>query len=227
MTVCRKRGASGQEKNTIHQIFTLSRIPIPIPFRNDFKLVSFTNTYTFPPPRPPFCVAACVMVLAKHQSAAEKRGLWEGVVQEPLRRAVFCVFLGSEVIFSCKSHRNFFQKLPLQCRQFLENPLAKNPKTQLLKLIQSKGRGKLPIIIDQKHGHLPICNAFECIIEIYRCRYRFIPEFHVMHCVSRNYTWKPHLFCVVEGLAVIYKSCRAAGELSLVLNSCNEAPAIT
>ena len=66
-------------------------------------------------------------------SAAEKRGLWEGVVQEPLRRALFCVFLCSEVIFSCKSHRNFSQKLPLQCRHFLENPLAKNPKTQLLK----------------------------------------------------------------------------------------------
>ena len=83
------------------------------------------------------------------ESAAEKRGLWEGVVQEPLRRALFCVFLCSEVIFSCKSHRNFFQKLPLQifsckshrnifqklplqCRHFLENPLAKNPKTQLL-----------------------------------------------------------------------------------------------
>ena len=62
----------------------------------------------------------------------KKRGLWEGVVQEPLRRALFCVFLCSEVIFSCKSHRNFFQKLPLQCRHFLENPLAKNPKTQLL-----------------------------------------------------------------------------------------------
>ena len=67
-----------------------------------------------------------------HTSAAEKRGLWEGVVQEPLRRALFCVFLCSEVIFSCKSHRNFFQKLPLQFRHFLENPLAKNPKTQLL-----------------------------------------------------------------------------------------------
>ena len=38
------------------------------------------------------------------------------------------------MIFSCKSHRNFFQKLPLQCRHFLENPLAKNPKslTQLV-----------------------------------------------------------------------------------------------
>ena len=44
------------------------------------------------------------------KSAAEKRGLREGVVQEPLRRAVFCLFLCCEVIFSCKSHRNFFQK---------------------------------------------------------------------------------------------------------------------
>ena len=65
----------------------------------------------------------------KKVSKAEKGGLWEGVVQEPLRRALFCVFLCSEVIFSSKSHRNFFQKLPLQCRHFLENPLAKK-KTQ-------------------------------------------------------------------------------------------------
>ena len=70
-----------------------------------------------------------------HKSAAEKRGLWEGVVQEPLRRALFCVFLCSEVIFSCKSHRKFFQKLPLQCGHFVESPLAKNPKTQLLNKI--------------------------------------------------------------------------------------------
>ena len=55
----------------------------------------------------------------------KKGGLWEGVVQEPLRRALFCVFLCSEAIFSCKSHKNVFQKLPLQCRHFLENPLAK------------------------------------------------------------------------------------------------------
>ena len=51
-------------------------------------------------------------VLTPENSAAEKRGLWEGVVQEPLSRALFCVFLCSEVIFSCKSHGNFFQKLP-------------------------------------------------------------------------------------------------------------------
>ena len=71
---------------------------------------------------------SCVFCPENQKSAAEKRGLWEGVVQEPLRRALFCVFLCSEVIFSCKSHRNFFQKLPLQCRHFLENPLTKNPK---------------------------------------------------------------------------------------------------
>ena len=83
--------------------------------------------------------------LPKNQllSAAEKRGLWEGVVQEPLRRALFCVFLCSERIFSCKSHINFFQKLPLQCRHFLENPLAKNPKTQLLILELLRGFGVL------------------------------------------------------------------------------------
>ena len=34
---------------------------------------------------------------------------------------IFCVLSGF-------SHRNFFQKLPLQCRHFLENPLAKNPQ---------------------------------------------------------------------------------------------------
>ena len=63
-------------------------------------------------------------------SAAEKRGSLGRGRQEPLRRALFCVFLCSEVIFSCKSHRNFFQKLPLQCRHFLENPLARNEKPQ-------------------------------------------------------------------------------------------------
>ena len=83
-----------------------------------------------------------------NRSAAEKRGLWEGVVQEPLRRALFCVFLCSEVI--CKSHRNFSQKLPLQCRHFLENPLAKNPKTQLLK-IRFALRIAVGLIEDQTH----------------------------------------------------------------------------
>ena len=90
-------------------------------------------------------------------SAAEKRGLWEGVVQEPLRRALFCVFLCSEVIFSCKSHRNFFQKLPLQCRHFLENPLAKNPKTQLLilgRMTFSNVFGRLSVEISLAHGRL-------------------------------------------------------------------------
>ena len=58
-----------------------------------------------------------------------KKGVFrKGSFRNLCARAFFCVFLCSEVIFSCKSHRNFFQKLPLQCRHFLENPLAK--KTQ-------------------------------------------------------------------------------------------------
>ena len=61
-------------------------------------------------------------------SAAEKRGLWEGVVQEPLRRALFCVFLCSEVIFSCKSHRNFFQKLPHPMQAFSGKPPREKPQ---------------------------------------------------------------------------------------------------
>ena len=65
-------------------------------------------------------------------SAAEKRGLWgRGSLRNLCAELCFVCFLCSEVIFACKSHRNFFQKLPLQCRHFLENPLAKNPKTQL------------------------------------------------------------------------------------------------
>ena len=76
----------------------------------------------------------------------KKRGLWEGVVQEPLHRALFSVFLCSEVIFSCKSHRNIFQKAPLQCRHFLENPLAKNPKTQLLSFVGVRGATPLFLV---------------------------------------------------------------------------------
>ena len=90
------------------------------------KKCIFLQTRTFSYTIIHFLAKECLFL--QKNSAAEKRGLWEGVVQEPLRRALFCVFLCSEVIFSCKSHRNFFQKLPLQCRHFLENPLAKNPK---------------------------------------------------------------------------------------------------
>ena len=82
---------------------------------------------------------ATVCSLRKNLSYSQqlKKGVFgKEWVQEPLHRAFFCVFLCSEVIFSCKSHRNSFQKLPLQCRHFLENPLAKNPKTQLLILLQ-------------------------------------------------------------------------------------------
>ena len=66
-------------------------------------------------------------ISAKHWSAAERRGLWEGVVQAPLRRALFCVFLCSEVIFSCKSHRNF-RNCPSNAGIFWKTPSRKTPK---------------------------------------------------------------------------------------------------
>ena len=65
-------------------------------------------------------------------SSWKKGSLGRGRSGTSAQSFVLCFFLCSEVIFSCKSHRNFFQKLPLQCRHFLENPLAKSPKTQLL-----------------------------------------------------------------------------------------------
>ena len=83
----------------------------------------------------PVFFQGCQGFVWEENQQLRKRGLWEGVVQEPLRRALFCVFLCSEVIFSCKSRSNFFQKLPLQCRHFLENPFARNPKTQLLRKV--------------------------------------------------------------------------------------------
>ena len=61
----------------------------------------------------------------------KKKGLWEGVVQEPLRRALFCVFLCSEVIFSCKSHRNFFSEIAPPMQAFSGKPPRANPKTQV------------------------------------------------------------------------------------------------
>ena len=67
-------------------------------------------------------------------SAAENRGLWEGVVQEPLRKALFCSFSVFWGDFLLQISQKFLSEIaPLQCRHFLENPLAKNPKTQLLK----------------------------------------------------------------------------------------------
>ena len=54
-----------------------------------------------------------------------KKGVFgKGSFRNLCAELCFVCFLCSEVIFSCKSHRNVFQKLPLQCRHFLE----KNPR---------------------------------------------------------------------------------------------------
>ena len=68
-------------------------------------------------------------------SAAEKRGLWEGVVQEPLRRALFCVFLCSEVILSCKSHRNFFPEIAPPMQAFSGRPPREKPQNAAAEFI--------------------------------------------------------------------------------------------
>ena len=77
------------------------------------------------------------------RSAAEKKGsLGRGRSGTSAQSFVLCVFLCSEVIFSCKSHRNFFQKLPLQCRHFLEKPLAKKPQNA------AADKGKDPVYLN-------------------------------------------------------------------------------
>ena len=53
-----------------------------------------------------------------------KKGVFgKGSFRNLCAELCFVFSLCSEVIFSWKSHRNFFQKLPLQRRHFLENPL--------------------------------------------------------------------------------------------------------
>ena len=66
-------------------------------------------------------------------SAAEKRGLWEGVVQELLRRALFSCFSVFWGDFLLQISQKFLSEIAPPMQAFLENPLAKNPKTQLLR----------------------------------------------------------------------------------------------
>ena len=61
-------------------------------------------------------------------SAAEKRGLWEEVVQEPLRRALFCVFLCSEVISPANLTEISFRNCPSNAGIFWKTPSRKTPK---------------------------------------------------------------------------------------------------
>ena len=70
-------------------------------------------------------------------SAAEKRGLWEGVVQEPLRRALFCVFLCSEVIFSCKSHK-FLSEIAPPMQAFSGKPPREKPQNAAAECFKQK-----------------------------------------------------------------------------------------
>ena len=63
------------------------------------------------------------------KSAAEKRGLWEGVVQEPLRRALFCVFLCVLRWFSPANLTEIsFRYCPSNAGIFWKTPSRKTPK---------------------------------------------------------------------------------------------------
>ena len=72
------------------------------------------------------------------------------------------------MIFSCKSHRNFFQKLPLQCRHFLENPLAKNPKTQLL-IFSPTPFGRSRVSLNKKHSFLCYQPSAKALVHKFTC----------------------------------------------------------
>ena len=101
----------------------------------------------------------------------------------------FCVFLCSERIFVCKSHRNFFQKLPLQCRHFLENPLAKNPKTQLLRDL-SKNLSSKSIVFRSFSAEGTLWDSSRFISP----EAAFTPPQHssVAHTPTRSYSPKGH-----------------------------------
>ena len=130
----KKQGKEGQGR-FLEKRCRRFRFPVPVRFmghpaeKSKFHLrglLSRAKLYT-PPPTP--------FLAIRHSSGDQqlkKGSLGRGRSGTSAQSFVLC-FLCSEVIFSCRSHRNFFQKLPLQCRHFLENPLAKNPKTQLLR----------------------------------------------------------------------------------------------
>ena len=55
------------------------------------------------------------------RSAAEKRGLWEGVIQELLRRALFCVFLTPDIPQSEIAATNFFDRAKSWAKNWAKN----------------------------------------------------------------------------------------------------------
>ena len=61
-------------------------------------------------------------------SAAEKRGLWEGVVQEPLRRALFCVFCVLRWFSPANLTEISFRNCPSNAGIFWKTPSRKPPK---------------------------------------------------------------------------------------------------
>ena len=61
-------------------------------------------------------------------SATEKRGLWEGVVQEPLRRALFCVFLCSEGDFLLQISQKFLSEIAPPMQAFSWKPPREKPQ---------------------------------------------------------------------------------------------------
>ena len=61
-------------------------------------------------------------------SAAEKRGLWEGVVQEPLRRALFCVFCVLSRFSPANLTEISFRNCPSNAGIFWKTPSRKTPK---------------------------------------------------------------------------------------------------
>ena len=69
-----------------------------------------------------------------HASAAEKRGLWEGVVQEPLRRAFFCVFLCSEVGFLLQISQKFLSEIAPPMQAFSGKPPREKPQNAAAEL---------------------------------------------------------------------------------------------
>ena len=91
--------------------------------RSSIEIEDLTSSH-----RPPALLRQAPGAIPSLNQQLKKGVFGKGSFRNLCAELCLCVFLCSEVIFSCKSHSNFFQKLRLQCRQFSGKPPREKPQ---------------------------------------------------------------------------------------------------
>ena len=146
------------------------------------------------PFEPKLLPTALLLLRIDFLSSWKKGSLGRGRSGTSAQNFVLCVFLCVLRWFSpANLPGNFFQKLPLQCRHFLENPLAKNPKTQLLNWFPQNYRYRYRLEIRMKSLITITITVLESAVTP---SFPLIPKYHVEFILTQfppNYPYRYRL----------------------------------